>query len=303
MEILAMAKSTKRKRKRTTTSSGSKRIRAIIAFLKNERVHFITGILVAFLGIFTLLSIISFFFTGAADQSKVLNRSFLELIQDKQLEVENWASTGGAFLSEILVNRWFGIFSILIPFFVIYLGLRMMKVSSFSFIKALLITAFGMICGSITSAFILGHLFPRSHINWGGAHGSQIEQLLENSIGVPGMILLVLLFILIVVILFRQSSMHRIQETLINSKTTFLRSYLPFPEPEMENIRAAAELINQAERPFALVGQGVILGNAEQELLAFLEKGGIPFGSTILGLSAIPTDHPLNTGMLGMHGN
>lgn len=117
------------------------------------------------------------------------------------------------------------------------------------------------------------------------------------------MILLVLLFILIVVILFRQSSMHRIQETLINSKTTFLRSYLPFPEPEMENIRAAAELINQAERPFALVGQGVILGNAEQELLAFLEKGGIPFGSTILGLSAIPTDHPLNTGMLGMHGN
>jgi acetolactate synthase-1/2/3 large subunit len=87
------------------------------------------------------------------------------------------------------------------------------------------------------------------------------------------------------------------------SKTTFLRSYLPFPEPEMENIKAAAELINQAERPFALVGQGVILGNAEQELLAFLEKGGIPFGSTILGLSAIPTDHPLNTGMLGMHGN
>lgn len=87
------------------------------------------------------------------------------------------------------------------------------------------------------------------------------------------------------------------------SKTTFLRSYLPFPEPEMENIRAAAELINQAERPFALVGQGVILGNAEQELLAFLEKGGIPFGSTILGLSAIPTDHPLNTGMPGMHGN
>jgi S-DNA-T family DNA segregation ATPase FtsK/SpoIIIE len=221
MEILAMAKSTKRKRKRTTTSSGSKRIRAIIAFLKNERVHFITGILVAFLGIFTLLSIISFFFTGAADQSKVLNRSFLELIQDKQLEVENWASTGGAFLSEILVNRWFGIFSILIPFFVIYLGLRMMKVSSFSFIKALLITAFGMICGSITSAFILGHLFPRSHINWGGAHGSQIEQLLENSVGVPGMILLVLLFILIVVILFRQSSMHRIQETLINSKPSF----------------------------------------------------------------------------------
>lgn len=86
-------------------------------------------------------------------------------------------------------------------------------------------------------------------------------------------------------------------------KTSFLRSYLPFPEPEIENIREAAELINQAKKPMALVGQGVILGKAESELLAFLEKGGIPFGSTILGLSAIPSNHPLNCGMLGMHGN
>lgn len=87
------------------------------------------------------------------------------------------------------------------------------------------------------------------------------------------------------------------------SRTSFLRSYIPFPDPETENIKAAAELINRAQKPLALVGQGVILGNAEQELLAFLEKGGIPFASTILGLSAIPSDHPLNTGMLGMHGN
>ncbi len=216
-----MAKSTKRKRKNTTASSAKKRRTAVISFFKNERVRFIFGILVAFLGIFTLLAIVSFFFTGAADQSKVLNKSFWELTQDKQLEVNNWTSTGGAFLAETLVNKWFGIFSILIPFFVIYLGLRMMKVSDFSFIKALLITAFGLVCGSITSAFIFGRLFPRSHINWGGAHGSQIEHLLESSIGVPGMILLVLLFILIIVIVFRQSSMHKIQETLINSKPTF----------------------------------------------------------------------------------
>lgn len=87
------------------------------------------------------------------------------------------------------------------------------------------------------------------------------------------------------------------------SRTSFLRSYIPFPDPETKNIKAAAELINRAQKPLALVGQGVILGNAEQELLAFLEKGGIPFGSTILGLSTIPSDHPLNTGMLGMHGN
>ncbi|CAK7001909.1 MAG: hypothetical protein PETM_00027 [Petrimonas sp.] len=229
-----MAKSTKRKRKKTTTATARKRRTAIISFLKNERVRFIFGVLIAFLGIFTLLAIISFFFTGAADQSKVLNKSFWELTQDKQLEVDNWTSTGGAFLAETLVNKWFGLFSILIPFFVIYLGLRLMKVSDFSFIKVLLITAFGLVCGSITSAFIFGRLFPKSHINWGGAHGSQIERLLESSIGVPGMILLVLLFILIIVIVFRQSSMHKIQETLINSKPTFNGNKESQPPIELE---------------------------------------------------------------------
>ncbi|MDD3789000.1 MAG: biosynthetic-type acetolactate synthase large subunit [Petrimonas sp.] len=87
------------------------------------------------------------------------------------------------------------------------------------------------------------------------------------------------------------------------TKTNFLRSYLPFPEPEIENIEAAAKIINEAKKPYALVGQGVILGNAENELREFLEKGDIPFGNTILGLSAMPSDHPLNCGMLGMHGN
>ncbi|MDD2552066.1 MAG: biosynthetic-type acetolactate synthase large subunit [Dysgonamonadaceae bacterium] len=86
-------------------------------------------------------------------------------------------------------------------------------------------------------------------------------------------------------------------------KTTSLRSYRPAPTPRLEQIEAAAELINQAKKPFALVGQGVILGNAEKELIAFLEKAQIPFGWTILGLSAVPSDHPLNRGMLGMHGN
>ncbi len=218
-----MAKTTKRKRRKTTAPTTKKRRTgfSIIKFLKNERVHFIFGVLVAFLGIFTLLAIISFFFTGAADQSKVINKTFWELTQDAQLQVDNWTSTGGAFLSETLVNRWFGIFSMLIPLFIIFLGLRMMRVSDFSFIKALLITAFGLVCGSITSAFIFGRLFPKSHVNWGGAHGSQIERILESSIGVPGMILLVLLFILIIVVIFRRSSMHKIQETLINSKSTF----------------------------------------------------------------------------------
>ncbi len=84
---------------------------------------------------------------------------------------------------------------------------------------------------------------------------------------------------------------------------TFIRSYLPVPEIVPEQITAAAELINSAQKPLALVGQGVILGNAEEELKALLEKADIPAASTLLGLSAMPTGFPLNKGFLGMHGN
>lgn len=83
----------------------------------------------------------------------------------------------------------------------------------------------------------------------------------------------------------------------------YIRSYQPVPDMDMEAIREAADLINAAERPLVLVGQGVELGNAQAELQAFIEKAGLPAGRTLLGLSALPSDHPLNKGMLGMHGN
>lgn len=87
------------------------------------------------------------------------------------------------------------------------------------------------------------------------------------------------------------------------NKCAHIRSYRPKPNIRKEYIEAAAELINKAERPLVLFGQGIILGNAEKEFKAFIEKGGLPAAWTILGLSALPTEHPLNVGMLGMHGN
>jgi acetolactate synthase-1/2/3 large subunit len=82
-----------------------------------------------------------------------------------------------------------------------------------------------------------------------------------------------------------------------------IRSYRPKPLIRNEYLEQAATLINQAKKPFVLWGQGVILGEAELEFKAFVEKSGIPSAWTILGAGAIPTDHPLNVGMLGMHGN
>ena len=87
------------------------------------------------------------------------------------------------------------------------------------------------------------------------------------------------------------------------TKQEFIRSYVPVPDTDEESVKAAAELINNAERPLVLVGQGVELGSAQEELRIFIEKADMPAGCTLLGLSALPTDHPLNKGMLGMHGN
>jgi len=86
-------------------------------------------------------------------------------------------------------------------------------------------------------------------------------------------------------------------------KCTKIRSYVPKPQVDPDSIEEAASLINGAKKPYILAGQGIILGGAEQEFLEFVEKSGIPTAWTILGACALPKDHPLNVGMLGMHGN
>ncbi|OUN58960.1 biosynthetic-type acetolactate synthase large subunit [Alistipes sp. An66] len=86
-------------------------------------------------------------------------------------------------------------------------------------------------------------------------------------------------------------------------KLVSIRSYVPVPEPDPARLDEAARLIDEARHPLVMVGQGVILGNAEAELKAFLDRSGMPVASTLLGLSAVPTDSPQYVGMLGMHGN
>ena len=86
-------------------------------------------------------------------------------------------------------------------------------------------------------------------------------------------------------------------------KCTGVRSYVPVPKTDSLSVTAAAELINSAKKPLIIWGQGIILSKAEEELKALVEKAGIPAAWTIMGASALPTSHPLNIGMVGMHGN
>jgi acetolactate synthase-1/2/3 large subunit len=84
---------------------------------------------------------------------------------------------------------------------------------------------------------------------------------------------------------------------------TKIRSYQPTPTVDTNALKAAADLLNSAQKPYLLVGQGIYLSNAEKEIVAFAEKAGIPVASTLLGLGSFPSDHPLYVGYLGMHGN
>ena len=87
------------------------------------------------------------------------------------------------------------------------------------------------------------------------------------------------------------------------TKCSKIRSYVTEYPTDKMLLKEASEIVNNAKKPFLLYGQGVILSGAENELINFIEKTGIPAAGTLLGLSALPTDHPLNMGMLGMHGN
>ncbi len=209
-----MAKKKRTIIKRSTASKSKTKKNSIANFFKSERTHFLAGVVIAFIGLFIFLSMLSFFFTGGADQSKVDNKSFFELVNEKTLSVDNWTGAGGAFIAQTLINDWFGIFSLLIPLFISLIGLRWMKVWEGSLIKSFIFISLAIIFGSIGSSFILGNLFSTSFVNWGGNHGNAIEYILESSIGWPGIVLLIILFAIILVVMYKKSSMFKIQNTI-----------------------------------------------------------------------------------------
>jgi len=219
-----MAKKTIQKKKTQNSKTAS-----FIEIIKKERTRFLIGVILAFIGAYILLGEISFFVTGAADQSKVENKFFFDLISNKQ-QISNWTGVLGAFIAEKFINGWFGIFSLLIPVYLILMGLKLMRVLNISALRSFLFLAFAMIWGSITSAFFLSRIFPGSHIIWGGAHGQQIEIFLEAALGIPGVIMIIALLLTIFLIITKKASMEFFRGLFKNplKKNTD-------PDPELEN--------------------------------------------------------------------
>ncbi|GAB6010490.1 FtsK/SpoIIIE family DNA translocase [Viscerimonas tarda] len=193
------------KKKNTKEKKDKSGISSFFRFVRSERGQFLMGVCLVFFAAFMLLGMISFFFAGAADQSKVVNKSFLYLISHKQ-EIDNWTGVGGAFVAENLINGCFGIFSLIIPLFIGIVGVKLMKVTAISIVRSFLLSAFILIWGSITSAFVLTKLFGDSHIVWGGSHGFVIEQALEAAIGMFGVVMVIVLLMIIFILITRHAS-------------------------------------------------------------------------------------------------
>ncbi len=194
-----------KKNKTRSKKQSIKKKSSFITFLKSERTHFLLGVCIVFIALYIFIGMISFFFTGAADQSKVMNKYFLDLISHKQ-EIDNWTGVSGAFVAEALINKYYGIFTFVVPVFLAIVGIRLMGVRKISLIRSFILCAFALIWGSITSSFILTKIFPDSHVIWGGHHGQELEQLLENSLGSIGVILIIVLLLAIFLIITKRAS-------------------------------------------------------------------------------------------------
>jgi len=210
--------------------------KGIIYFFRSERGHFLIGVCLLFISLYAIIGMISFFFTGAADQSKVVNKYFLDLITHKQ-EIDNWTGVGGAFIAEGLINKYFGISAFIIPIFIIIVGIRLMGVKRISLARTFLISAFLLIWGSIFSSFLLSRAFAESHIIWGGSHGQVLERLMENTIGVIGVFLVLILLLAIIIIVTKQTSVVFFRKALQPSRTNKTTDSYDLYEDESDNER------------------------------------------------------------------
>lgn len=160
-------------------------------FLTNERTRFITGLILEMLTIYVALALISFFFTGAADQSLVQNIPLGDLLINRGA-VENWTGVRGAFLADLLMNRLFGLSSFALLFFLGSVGAKLMGLSRVSLIKRFLSCAAILIWGSVFFAFVFISGYEDSFIYLGGQHGYYISEVLVANVGIPGTILVLL---------------------------------------------------------------------------------------------------------------
>ena len=182
-------------------------------FFTNERTRFITGLVIAIITIYIGLALISFFFTGGADQSKIENVPLADLLTNRG-SVENWTGVRGAVLADLLMNRWFGISSFMILFFLGSVGAKLMNLRRVSLLKRFLFCSAMLFWGSMFFAFVFISGYEDTFIYLGGQHGYYLSEMMITNVGIPGTILLLAGVFLIIAIFSSKRTIPFLQSVL-----------------------------------------------------------------------------------------
>jgi S-DNA-T family DNA segregation ATPase FtsK/SpoIIIE len=169
-------------------------------FLASNATHYISGLIILIVAVYAIISIISFLFTGSADQSKIEGLSLFHI--GTVSGIENWTGMRGAILSGLLMNEGFGISTLFLLLFVVFVAFRLMKVRYFHLLRNFIVCAILTVWSSVALAFFLGHFFSDTVCYVGGKNGFVVSELLINNFGLPGAFLvIVLVFILLMTVL------------------------------------------------------------------------------------------------------
>ncbi len=270
-----MAKKTTAKQ---NTNNGESRFKGIRNFFTSERTRFITGLIISIVTIYVGLALISFFFTGGADQSKIENIPLSDLVVNRGT-VENWTGVRGAFLADLLMNRWFGISSFLILFFLGSVGAKLMNLSRVSLLKRFLFSAAMLIWGSLFFAFVFIRGYEDTFIYLGGQHGYYLSEVMMNNIGIPGTILLLVGLFLIIAIFTSKQTIPFLQKLF---SFGWLKNRLKCEKsevPEMEETPEAEEVcqpVASCETKNEVIGPNEYIFDTEAEMRKNEEEKNIP---------------------------
>ena len=200
---------TTRKLSNKQTGSSS-RLSDVRQFLKSNATLFVIGLLIFVASIYVSIAMLSFFFTGTADQSKIEGVSFFHWGSVEG--ITNWTGTYGAILSNWLMNRGFGVSTFFLFLFLILVGLRLMKVMYVNLIRYFIICAVLTIWTSVTLSFLLGGFFKDTAYYIGGAHGDRLSRLIVNDFGVPGTILLIIVVLIVILMMISSRTIPFLQK-------------------------------------------------------------------------------------------
>ena len=218
-------------------------------FFTNERTRFISGLVISFVTVYVGLSLISFFFTGGIDQSKIDNVPLGDLVINKG-SVANWTGVRGAYLADLQMNRWFGISSFVILFFLGSLGAKLMNLNNVSLLRRFIFSSTLLIWGSLFFAFVFIKGYEDTFIYLGGQHGYYLSEKMTNNIGLPGTFLFILGTFIIIAVFSSKRTIPFLQNLLSFSwlKKRFANKEKAFDESvEEESGELIAEFDTEKE--------------------------------------------------------